>query len=320
MNGYRSIWFAVAFTLGSLMVVGRAFGDTTTTTPPSGNGTLTGQGAVSTTSAPGGTATNPTGAGESGSTPDRAASDDSGYTRKDKGPDGNYECSNGVAEQVTTTFAPGTTTADPPQTYQLYDPGDNPVGAPELVCPAAGANGATAPPAPPPLPPAPAEVADFTPFPPETIRTSPCDGGVTGLATWLWATVGTGPVPPITATSSIRGYTVVVTAHPVGYLWNMGDGDVVNATTSGTGTAQGASATYTYQTKGTYTVSLQVSWSGSYTFSGNGIPPETQALNAVAQARQLMTFPVEEIRSVLLSPDSVTTAPPTTVSEDRTHC
>jgi len=252
--------------------------------------------------------------------PDGAASDDSRNTWKDEGPDGNYECSNGVAVQVTTTFAPGTTTAAPPEAYQQLDPGGNPVGAPDLVCPTVGANGAAEPPAPPPVPPAPVEVADFTPFPPETIRTSPCGGGVTGLATWLWATVGTGTVPPITATSSIRGYTVVVTAHPVGYLWNMGDGDVVNATTSGTGTAEGASATYTYQTKGVYRLSLQVSWSGSYTFSGNGVPTETETLNAVAQPAQVMTFPVEEIRSVLLSPDSVTTTPPTAVSVDRSHC
>jgi PKD domain len=317
----RSISVEAVMVVLLVFVPTAAVADTTPTTSPAGIGSLTGQGALTSLGAPGGTGGTPNGTGGSRPAPDWAASHDSSYTWVDKGPDGNYECSNGVATQVGTTFAPGSSTASPPEAYQLYDPNLNPVGAPQLVCPAVGSNGqTTAPPAPPPLPPAPAEVADFTPFPPETIRTSPCGGGVTGLATWFWATVGTGPVPPISATSSIRGYAVLVTAHPVAYVWNMGDGDVVDGTIAGTGTAQGASATYTYQTKGAYTVSLEVRWSGTYTFSGNGVPPETQALNEVAQAPRTMTFPVEEIRSVLVSPDSVTTAPATTAPVDRSHC
>jgi hypothetical protein len=135
----------------------------------------------------------------------------------------------------------------------------------------------------------------------------------------MWATVAGGPVFPVATTASIRGYTVVVTAHPVSYRWAMGDGGVVTGTFSGAGTASAASARYTYNVKGSYTVTLSVTWQGQYTFTGHGLA-QTVALNAVAQnPPEQLVYPVQEVRSVLVDPSGSAT-PPSTVQADRTHC
>jgi hypothetical protein len=180
----------------------------------------------------------------------------------------------------------------------------------------------------PPPPPGPAEAA-AAPCPAETIHFNPCGTGVTGLASWFWATVGPGAgaaVPPVAASAAIRCYTVQVTARPVSYRWDItgvsapvaGIDVTLWGTTSGTLTRDPAgqlssmpSVSWMPQTRGMYQVTLTVAWSGQYTFSGYGIT-QTSALGPVDQAPQVRSMPVEEIRSVLLSPDS--TNPPTTLA------
>jgi hypothetical protein len=180
--------------------------------------------------------------------------------------------------------------------YLMTCPGQPPVS---VFAP----NGAGGPPPPPPPPPSPAEVVAATPFPAETIHHSPCYLGLTGLQGDMWATVSNGAVPPVTASTNIRGYTVTSSAHPVQYRWAMGNGDAVVGTASGT--RDNPSASYTYQQTGEFTVTLTVSWAGTFTFSGYGTT-RTQALPVVAQAppRQLV-WPVQGAVSALVAPGYV---------------
>jgi hypothetical protein len=121
--------------------------------------------------------------------------------------------------------------------------------------------------------------------------------GLTGLASWFWAGNLSGPV---TAVSSIRGYTVVTTAHPVAFHWYFGDG--TEAEGSGPGTEATPSVTHIYQTKGTYSLELIVAWQGQYTFTGHGIPAQTVQLGTVDGPAATTAYAVQEIRSVLVAP------------------
>jgi hypothetical protein len=183
-------------------------------------------------------------------------------------------------------------------------------------------------PAPPP-PPGPGEVAATTPFPTESIHFNPCLG-VTGLTTWFWATVGPGTVPPVAASATIRGYTVHVTAASVKYRWDItavSDGSTATVWGSTAGSATDPPGQFTVQPsaswmpdqKGRYTVTLTVSWAGTYTFTGHGIT-QTSELGPVDQAPPVTRpMPVQEIRSVLVSPDSVP-SPTTSTTWDPVTC
>ena len=117
--------------------------------------------------------------------------------------------------------------------------------------------------------------------------------GLTQLPTWFWLT---GVGGQVTVTVTIRGYTVVTTAHPVAYYWYFGDGGSATGDTAGT-EAQ-PSATHTYVTKGGYTVEVIIGWSGQYTFAGNGGPAETVALGTVDGPTAAAAYGVQEVRSV----------------------
>jgi PKD domain len=202
-----------------------------------------------------------------------------------------------------------------PNLYQLIDPQGNPVGNPVDVCP----GGVNAVPQPPPAPPpSPAEIVAATPFPVETIHHNPCYVGLTGLQAWLWATVGNGVVSAIAPTVQIRGYTVEVVARPVSYRWDLGDGGARLGSVSGTD--QTPSVDYIYQTKGRYTVTLTVSWSGTYTFSGNGVAPQTANLGPVAQGPRHLVWPVQEVRSVLVTPGVADPSASDTASQIPSAC
>jgi PKD domain len=290
--------------------------------PPSPTGSLTPTGADAGASAPGGSGL-PVSLTGQGSPP--APAPQSGYVWKDLGPNQNAICfSNGTSAPSPGGAAgapnppPGATIVGPnpfPEQFQLFDPQGNPVGGPRDVCPTAG--GPAAPPPPPP-PPTPAEVVAATPFPAESIHHNPCYVGLTGLQSWLWATVGAGVVPAIAATVQIRGYTVEVAARPVSYRWDLGDGGARLGSVSGTD--QTPSVDYIYQTKGRYTVTLTVSWSGTYTFSGNGVAPQTANLGPVAQGPQQLVWPVQEVRSVLVTPGVADPSASDTASQIPSAC
>jgi hypothetical protein len=171
--------------------------------------------------------------------------------------------------------------------------------------PATPANeGAPALPPPPPPPPSAGEVLDRIPIPDPTIGVSPVNGlaGARGPAmTMLWDANG---AAPLSVTVTIRGYTVTATAGPEEWEWDMlasgpegrNPSPILRATRPGT--RDDPAATYTYETRGDYTITLRVRWRGAFTFSGNGVPSETRPLGTTTQ-ESTTGYHVIEIRPVL---------------------
>lgn len=107
---------------------------------------------------------------------------------------------------------------------------------------------------------------------------------MTGLETYLWAAAQA----PLTGSSSIRGYAVVCTATPVEWRWTTGDGGRYAATTPGA-PHPGQAATHLYETKGAYTLALDVVWTLDTNYGRGGL------------VRSASTpYRVVEVRSVLL--------------------
>ena len=150
----------------------------------------------------------------------------------------------------------------------------------------------------PPPPPSPSEAwaAAVKDLPVPQIEASPASSGLVQLQTWFW--LANDPVGvPITVTAAADGGSVTASVHPVSYTWDFGPpgASAVTTYTAGSpGSASSASAVYTYMDKGTYEVTVSVSWTGSYTFDG-GVPI---ALAAVSE-QQSFPYEVREIRSVL---------------------
>lgn len=101
-----------------------------------------------------------------------------------------------------------------------------------------------------------AEVRNQTPIGDATIVIDPNELGLTGLLA-RFSTEGVGTV---TSESSIRGYTVSAIAEPTSYSWDLGDATY----------EQGMNPEHVYETKATVMITLTVTYSGSYTWSGNG--------------------------------------------------
>ena len=233
--------------------------------------------------------------------PNAPPSNQSGYSYKSQGTDPAIVClDNGkmVAYKLSPTglliTPPGTDPVGPvfaPTVYQLYGPNGQPVGNPKEVCPDVG-NAAVAPPPPPP-PPTPAEVWASTPLPVPHFNFNPGTLGLTQLPTWMWLT---GVGGQVTATVTIRGYSVVTTAHPIAYYWFFGDGG--STVGSSPGSEAEPSVTHTYVTKGAYDVEVIIGWSGQYTFTGHGQPAETVVLGTVDGPTAAADYGVQEVRSV----------------------
>ncbi|HUC13965.1 MAG TPA: PKD domain-containing protein [Acidimicrobiales bacterium] len=151
---------------------------------------------------------------------------------------------------------------------------------------------------PPPPPPSPAEAwaAAVKDLPVPQIRSNPVTSGLVQLETWFW--LGNDQVGvPVTVTAAAGGGSVTATVYPVSYTWDFGPPGAVPVTsyTAGApGSASNASAVYTYADKGTYEVTVAVTWSGSYTFD-KGAPI---ALPPVSE-EQSFPYEVREVRSVL---------------------
>jgi hypothetical protein len=143
----------------------------------------------------------------------------------------------------------------------------------------------------PPLPPAPpssAEVRDRAALPVPGWGVSPTGDGMVGMTTLLWDTNGGGGR---SVTVTIRGYTVTTQAAPEAWRWTMaepGERGAVNPNpvvgASRAGSATDPAASYTYETAGDYTLTLRVTWRGSYTFSGNGVPGTTVDLGTIVRS------------------------------------
>lgn len=157
-------------------------------------------------------------------------------------------------------------------------------------------------PATPPIPiPPPERIWSSVPLPQPAWGLNPIVDGLTGLPTLLWDPTGGAPV---TATVDLGGFTATATARPVLYQWRMWEPDdpenrnpqpVVTSRVPGTEAAP--AATYTYETKGDYTVTYTVTWEGSYVFSGPGVNEVVDLGTTTTSSTR--TYHVTEVRSVL---------------------
>lgn len=174
-----------------------------------------------------------------------------------------------------------------------------------------GSGVVTARPEPPPPPPTAAEIWARVPLPAPRFGVNPAINGLTGLDTFLWDP----DAGPRTATVTLRGYTAQATAQAVRWTWRMSEpGEpgpasrsnphpVVQASTPGS--RENPAATYMYETKGDYTLTMAVMWSGTYTYSGNGQPAQTVSLGTTDRS-STQPYHVVEIRSVLEPLDTST--------------
>jgi hypothetical protein len=129
------------------------------------------------------------------------------------------------------------------------------------------------------------------------IEANPGGVGLTGLASWFWLTNGAARLtaPPI----SIDGYTVTASVSATSYSWTFGDGAVQSS--AGVGSAAEPAVAHTYQTLGNYSVTCEAHYVGTFTFAGFGIAPQTQPF-AIDAAEANLTYPVQEVRGVVLAP------------------
>ena len=159
-------------------------------------------------------------------------------------------------------------------------------------------------------PPTPAEIWARTPIATPTFGVNP-DQGLTGLATWLWDPNGGAAV---SATVQLRGYTARATATPVRWEWTMGGrpGDTesrrnppyrVVSTQPGRAWAPGGrggppAGTYMYETKGDYTLTLTVTWTGSYAYTDPAGGVQSVDLGTTTRTAT-RSYQVAEVRPVL---------------------
>jgi hypothetical protein len=155
-------------------------------------------------------------------------------------------------------------------------------------------NPGSRPPAPPlPSPPTIGEVWNAVSLPAPQMQTSPVDRGVTGLETWFWVQSDMERQVAVT----IDGYTVTGTARVIGYEIDTGDGAPVRAATPGT--EQDPAVHHTYDTEGTYQVSVATRWRAEATMTAPGIATPITIDLGTAAIRTTRDYQVVEIRSQL---------------------
>ncbi len=122
--------------------------------------------------------------------------------------------------------------------------------------------------------PPPERVWSEVPLPKPDWGLNPGKNGLTGLPTWLWDPRGS---EPVNATVDLGGFTATATARPIKYEWRMWESfDKPNrnphpvVVSSVPGSEAKPAGTYIYETTGDWTVTMTVTWAGTYTFTGPG--------------------------------------------------
>ncbi len=142
----------------------------------------------------------------------------------------------------------------------------------------------------PPEPPSAEEIRARIPIPEGRMGISPALDGLTGLETWLWYE---GEVQPVELRLDIRGYAVTASAKPVVFTWKMAPDPASQYSRSVPGSKAHPAAVHVYQTKADYMTVMEVSWGGSYSFSGFGIGLTNQPLGRVTLSSERLYHVVE---------------------------
>lgn len=150
--------------------------------------------------------------------------------------------------------------------------------------------------------PPPQEIWDRVPLPVPSWGISPAINGMTGLPTWLWDANGG---EPVTASVALGGFTATTTAKPVRYEWRMWDGaDAANrnpgqaVVSAVPGSESKPAGSYTYETKGDFTVTQTITWTGTSTFTGPGVDQVVDLGTTTTSATRI--YHVIEVRGVRL--------------------
>ena len=153
-------------------------------------------------------------------------------------------------------------------------------------------------PVPPPPPPSLAEfleAADLVLVADAEVSPDPAWGGITGLETWLWCE----DPGELEVAVQLRGWSAAATMRPVQYRWTLDGPEEVAFTATSCGTEEAPGATWTPETKGTYSIELSATWAGSWSLTYAGIPMGTFVLGPVDVDAAPAAYPVGEYVGVL---------------------
>lgn len=183
-----------------------------------------------------------------------------------------------------------------PHVYELIDRATGAVleTRPGFVCVPVNQDPLAVPdaPAPPaaPAPPTNEEILEVTPIEPAVIRVNPSGRGLTGLASWFWL-----DDPGVVETSAdLEGWHVEGTARVDRWVWRVGDGTY---TTTSAGSEADPAVEHVFERRGSVEVSVERSWTGSYTVSGYGISYTVDGL--ATEDASSVDYEVIEVRGVL---------------------
>jgi hypothetical protein len=132
-------------------------------------------------------------------------------------------------------------------------------------------------------PPSASAVRETLPVTTGTISTDPAVTGLTGLETRLSYS---GPTTFGPFTTTLAGYEVTATLHISDYQWDTGDG----------GSGSEPSITHTYERTGAWRITLSLTWTGSYTFTGPDGELGSGTLSLTTTTSR--TYRVDEVQAV----------------------
>ncbi len=123
-----------------------------------------------------------------------------------------------------------------------------------------------------------------------TVSTSPGSRGLVGLPTYVWIE----GVAARSASESVAGLDVTITATPTRYSWDFGDGTVV-AGGPGQPGEQASDVSHVYERLGRYPISATVTWDVDFQAGGAPLGPVQSA-----QTTTSTVHPVAEVRGILV--------------------
>jgi len=124
----------------------------------------------------------------------------------------------------------------------------------------------------------------------------PRDGGVVNLETIFYANT---PATIQLAPLQILGFDVVITATATNYRWSWGDGESLDTASPGSPYPY-QDVTHTYRRPGRYSVSVTVTYQGTYTIDGGAAQPITGTVTVPGPA---VGITVREARAELVDGD-----------------
>ncbi len=154
-------------------------------------------------------------------------------------------------------------------------------------------DGHAPPPPPPPSLPTLEEVWRSAQLPTPAVGIDPAKRGITGLDTRIWTETGN----TLSISVSLDGYSVTGTATVVGYVVQVDDDTATKTDTAGG--PNNPIAHHIFETKGDHKVRVAVIWHGVATFDGPDLEHPITVGIGDATVTATLTYPVNEVRSVL---------------------